>query len=294
MTGGIPGEDRLPLSDMLVHYAGQHLAVVVAETLEQAAGARPRWWRYATGPSHRSSTRRPGGRGGRAGAVLRRAPPDPARRRGRRDGGAGLAVVRQTYTTPVETHNPMEPRATVAVWEGDRLTRLRRHAVRHGHAGRSLADGVRRAARQRAGHLPVRRRRVRVQGIPVAAHDPRGRGRQGAPAGRSSCADAAARCSPPAATARRPSQAMTLAAAKDGKLAAIRHDTTSCTARRSASTSRRAALATSRLLYACPNVDDRRTRSARSTSPPPRRCAPRRVPRHVRPGVGDGRAGRTR
>src|SRR5437870_5695470 len=27
-----------------------------------------------------------------------------------------------TYTTPKETHNPMEPHATVAVWEGERLT----------------------------------------------------------------------------------------------------------------------------------------------------------------------------
>ena len=26
------------------------------------------------------------------------------------------------YTTPMEHHNPMEPHATVAQWEGDRLT----------------------------------------------------------------------------------------------------------------------------------------------------------------------------
>src|SRR5438045_6554727 len=30
--------------------------------------------------------------------------------------------VEQTYTTPMETHNPMEPHATIAAWEGDRLT----------------------------------------------------------------------------------------------------------------------------------------------------------------------------
>lgn len=30
--------------------------------------------------------------------------------------------VRQTYTTPVEHHNPMEPHATLAQWDGDRLT----------------------------------------------------------------------------------------------------------------------------------------------------------------------------
>ena len=27
-----------------------------------------------------------------------------------------------TYTTPMESHNPMEPHATIAVWEGDKLT----------------------------------------------------------------------------------------------------------------------------------------------------------------------------
>src|SRR5256885_1901729 len=36
---------------------------------------------------------------------------------------AGLAAAHtkltQTYTTPVENHNPMEPHATIAVWQGD-------------------------------------------------------------------------------------------------------------------------------------------------------------------------------
>src|SRR5262249_51909057 len=45
----------------------------------------------------------------------------------RGDAAAGLAAaktrVETTYTTPVETHNPMEPHATIAVWHGaDRLT----------------------------------------------------------------------------------------------------------------------------------------------------------------------------
>src|SRR5204863_3498279 len=36
---------------------------------------------------------------------------------------AGAAVrLEQVYTTPMETHNPMEPHATIAAWEGDRLT----------------------------------------------------------------------------------------------------------------------------------------------------------------------------
>ena len=29
-----------------------------------------------------------------------------------------LSASKQTYTTPVENHNPMEPHATIAVWDG--------------------------------------------------------------------------------------------------------------------------------------------------------------------------------
>ena len=32
-------ENRLPLSDLKIHYAGQHIAVVVADTLERATHA---------------------------------------------------------------------------------------------------------------------------------------------------------------------------------------------------------------------------------------------------------------
>src|SRR5205823_3188403 len=39
VNGGIPGEARMPLSDARVHHAGQHLAVVVADTPERAAHA---------------------------------------------------------------------------------------------------------------------------------------------------------------------------------------------------------------------------------------------------------------
>src|SRR5579875_2673723 len=34
-----PAERRAPLSDNVIHYAGQHVAIVVAETLEQAQEA---------------------------------------------------------------------------------------------------------------------------------------------------------------------------------------------------------------------------------------------------------------
>lgn len=34
-----PAERRAPLSDNIIHYAGQHIAIVLAETLEQAQEA---------------------------------------------------------------------------------------------------------------------------------------------------------------------------------------------------------------------------------------------------------------
>ena len=38
-NGGKPGEDRLPLADDVIHYAGQYVAVVVAEAPERARHA---------------------------------------------------------------------------------------------------------------------------------------------------------------------------------------------------------------------------------------------------------------
>ena len=35
---------------------------------------------------------------------------------------AGAVKVDATYVTPIEHHNPMEPHATIARWDGDRLT----------------------------------------------------------------------------------------------------------------------------------------------------------------------------
>src|SRR5207237_3448415 len=39
ISSGIRNEERLPLSDDIVHYAGQYVALVVAETIEQARHA---------------------------------------------------------------------------------------------------------------------------------------------------------------------------------------------------------------------------------------------------------------
>src|ERR1051326_8483859 len=108
------------LQDKLVYYNGQHIALVVADTLEraqQAAALVDVQYREAEAqirmqdalgsaypPQHfRNGARPPDSRRGDPEAALASAP----------------VKIDVTYTTPVEHHNPMEPHATIALWEGD-------------------------------------------------------------------------------------------------------------------------------------------------------------------------------
>jgi len=122
-TGGKINESRLPLADDRIHYAGQYLAVVVADTPERA--------RYAASLVHVAYTEE------QPLAVQDDVPQadirepqvdffrrDLQHRRGDVDkalAGEGIVCI-ETYTTPVETHNPLEMSATIAQWDGDRLT----------------------------------------------------------------------------------------------------------------------------------------------------------------------------
>ncbi len=123
LKSGQQAETRMPLSDDVVHYAGQHVAVVVADTLERAvSGARLVRVRYAERTpvleigDPRAKVERPADRFGEP-LQVSKGPVDSAL------ADAGNVVVRGTYVTPVEHHNPMEPSATIAAWQGDdRLT----------------------------------------------------------------------------------------------------------------------------------------------------------------------------
>lgn len=106
-----------------VLYNGQHVALVVADTLERALAAAGRVrFEYRQGEALTVMDQ------ALEGAVVPRnfrngeRPPDS--RRGEPDAAFAAAPVRieATYTTPVEHHNPMEPHATIAAWDGDRLT----------------------------------------------------------------------------------------------------------------------------------------------------------------------------
>ncbi|HTK97945.1 MAG TPA: xanthine dehydrogenase family protein molybdopterin-binding subunit [Pseudomonadales bacterium] len=119
---GIRNEERLPLSDATVYYAGQYVALVVAQSAEQARYAASlvrvtyaRQRASLTMDEARASAERPEENNGDevqiakgdVDATLR----DPQ-----------LVKIEQTYVTPAETHNPIEMSGTIAAWSGDTLT----------------------------------------------------------------------------------------------------------------------------------------------------------------------------
>jgi xanthine dehydrogenase YagR molybdenum-binding subunit len=115
-SGGRNGESRPPFEDETVYYWGQYIAAVVAETFEQAQAAaasvkvqyEPAKFNVDSSLSDNLPAEgQPGG-------------PRVLSHRGDTDTAFASAPVKvdETYVTPVETHNPMEMHATVAVWDG--------------------------------------------------------------------------------------------------------------------------------------------------------------------------------
>jgi xanthine dehydrogenase YagR molybdenum-binding subunit len=106
-------EARPPFEDEVIYYNGQYVAVVFAETIEQArAAARAIRVEYESEKPNVSLD-------------LSEGFTDKMQhvsKRGDVDAGFTTAAVKvdQTYVTPVETHNPIELHSTVAVWDGDR------------------------------------------------------------------------------------------------------------------------------------------------------------------------------
>ncbi|MGI8788930.1 MAG: xanthine dehydrogenase family protein molybdopterin-binding subunit [Pyrinomonadaceae bacterium] len=122
-TGGQLGENLLPLQDSKVNYFGEYIALVVAETYEQArTAAELVKVNYAKQTAATDlKTELAGDFKSKGGFVPERAQT--------KEGDAAAAInsaavkIEQTYTTPTENHQPMEPHATVAVWDGaDKLT----------------------------------------------------------------------------------------------------------------------------------------------------------------------------
>src|SRR5438067_3182495 len=112
---------RVPLQSPVVYYAGQYVAMVIADKLEQAQRAAElvRVTYDEQPPAtdmnrEREKARKPKQVAGKPADVTR----------GDVQAGLNAAEVKveETYRTPTEHHNPMEPHATTAVWEGDKLT----------------------------------------------------------------------------------------------------------------------------------------------------------------------------
>ena len=106
------------LQDPTVFYAGQPIALIVARSLPEAM--------YAATLLH--ITYKPGTPRLDFDALIEEARPP---KRGGGDSQRGdvnpafaraAATVDQTYNTPIQNHNPMEPHATIAWWEGNKLS----------------------------------------------------------------------------------------------------------------------------------------------------------------------------
>jgi xanthine dehydrogenase YagR molybdenum-binding subunit len=124
MTDGPVGERLHVLQDDRISHQGQPVGLVVAETLEQALYAaaiiRVTYTsEAATTDINRADLADPTHEKTDQGEIK----PDESRR-GDHDGALVKAEVKvdQTYSIPRENHNPIEMHATIAAWDGDRLT----------------------------------------------------------------------------------------------------------------------------------------------------------------------------
>lgn len=135
MTWDLPLERRPPLSDLSVQHVGQHLAVVVAETPEQAAYAASLMrFDYLREPAQLSAADvlgQPVPADEKDGQIRHGTyRPDHFVKldeeklqdsRGPAEEPDGIRVAAR-FTTPINAHYPIELSATVAHWDGDMLT----------------------------------------------------------------------------------------------------------------------------------------------------------------------------
>jgi xanthine dehydrogenase YagR molybdenum-binding subunit len=121
--GPAPGESFFPMQDEVVHYAGQPVAIVIADSVERA-----HWAASLVGASYErtpSITTIDEGRDAAAEAQMLFGGLMPARNeRGDVERGLAEADLRidAEYRMAANHHNPIEPPTTTAVWDEDRLT----------------------------------------------------------------------------------------------------------------------------------------------------------------------------
>jgi xanthine dehydrogenase YagR molybdenum-binding subunit len=114
------------LEDTEVHYNGQPIAVIVATTLEQARYAETLLEiKYKAKPAKLELPAELAKQNRLSEARWPKNPgkEPPGNMRGDVEAGFAKAAVLidETYVTPIQVHNPMEPHATIAWWEGEKL-----------------------------------------------------------------------------------------------------------------------------------------------------------------------------
>jgi xanthine dehydrogenase YagR molybdenum-binding subunit len=116
----LPLERSPPLSDLTAQHVGQHMAVVVADTPENATYATSLFdLDYESGESDAA--------GRSATAAIYRTTSSSSRRRGFKTSAVQGPSQRSRlgsarFTTPVASHYPIELSSTIAWWDGDALT----------------------------------------------------------------------------------------------------------------------------------------------------------------------------
>jgi xanthine dehydrogenase YagR molybdenum-binding subunit len=111
----VPGNVNV-LQDTNVLYSGQPIAVVVARSLPEAhEAAKLLRVQYKEQPAKLDfNALLKDARAPKRGGTTRRGDPEASLAK-------ATVVVDQIYSTPIQNHNPMEPHATIASWDGDKL-----------------------------------------------------------------------------------------------------------------------------------------------------------------------------
>jgi xanthine dehydrogenase YagR molybdenum-binding subunit len=222
-NGGIRGGAILQNANIFFH--GQHIGVVVAETFEQArSAARLIKVQYNEAEAKTDFEKL------KTAAVPSKEKDKADLRRGNPENTfeGGEVKIDAVYETPVEHHHPMEPHATIAVWEGEKLTL---------YNSAQIINGAQMAA---AATLKIKPENVRI----VSTHIGGGFGSKGGQWGNIILAAIAAKIvQRPVKLAltrqqmfnsvglrQRNDQRLRLSATKEGKLISLIHETSTHTA----------------------------------------------------------------
>ena len=121
-TSAFPGERRTPLQDGIIHYAGQHVAMVVADTPQQAQTAASLLKIEYEAEEPVLQPQQALDKAYQPKHFAKNFEEALQSTRGNPDQVQSAHRIDVEYQTPIQHHNPIEPSATLASWDGDQLT----------------------------------------------------------------------------------------------------------------------------------------------------------------------------